>query len=405
MNLSTPEEFELHEIYTVSQLNNEARILLEQSFQQIWIMGEISNFVRPASGHLYFSLKDDKAQVRCAFFRNNHGKMKFKPENGQQVLVYGYVSVFEPRGDFQLIVLHMEPAGSGALQIAFEQLKNRLAQEGLFDVKHKKPLPEFPQQIGVITSATGAAIHDILTVLKRRFTSIPVIIYPTLVQGDKAAQQIANMINLANSRQECDVLIVARGGGSIEDLWPFNEEIVARTIFACDIPIVTGIGHEIDFTIADFVADLRAATPSAAAESISPDKNEFRQMVIKLKNNLYQYLSAQLQQHNTHLLHLSKRLRHPGQLLREQAQRLDQIEQRMQTAIRYQLKSDQQRCVHLAAALDALSPLKTLERGYAIVTDTKTNQIIRQASQVTIGEKIQVKLAEGTLGCVVEDRG
>lgn len=452
LNLKNPSQnpdLELHEIYTVSQLNTEARILLEQTFQQIWIMGELSNLSRPSSGHIYFSLKDQKSQIRCALFRNNNHKLKFKPENGQQVLALAFVSMYEPRGDFQLIVVHMEVAGSGALQIAFEKLKKQLAEEGLFDEKHKQPLPSFPRQIGVITSSTGAAIQDILTVLKRRFASIPVIVYHTLVQGDKAAPQIAAMIKIANQRNECDVLILARGGGSLEDLWPFNEEIVARAIFASVIPIVSGVGHEIDFTIADFVADLRAPTPSAAAESITPDKIEWQKTLLKLGRLLQQSFSSQIQQYKNHLLHLSKRLRHPGQRLRDQAQRLDQLEQslmlalknkltakrtqlehsitklhaknptqkidflqhRLQTiqqkmiaTLQYRLKSDRQRCAHLATALDTLSPLKTLERGYAILTDKLTQKIIRKSSEAKIGECIIATLANGKLGCIVQEK-
>ena len=271
VHITSPEE---RDIYTVSDLNARARVILEECFKTIWVSGEISNLAKPNSGHLYFSLKDERAQVRCAFFRNSQRGLRFTPENGQHVLVQAQVSFYAARGDFQLIVSQMEMAGAGALQVAFEQLKQRLHKEGLFSQAHKKKLPLFPKCLGIITSPTGAAIRDILKVLQRRFSSIPIIIYPTLVQGDKAADQISMAIQRATQRKECDVLILARGGGSLEDLWPFNEEKVARAMFHCPIPIVTGIGHEIDVTIADFVADQRASTPSAAAEMVSPNQQE-----------------------------------------------------------------------------------------------------------------------------------
>lgn len=442
-------QLEPHEIYSVSQLTTEARLLVEEAFQQIWIIGEISNLAAPSSGHIYFTLKDNNAQVRCACFRSSRNKLKCNPENGQQVLVLAYVSIYEPRGDFQLIVSHIELAGSGAKQIEFEKLKNKLAQEGLFDETHKKPLPEFPKKIGVVTSSTGAAVRDILIVLKRRFASIPVIIYPTLVQGDKAAPQIAQAIKKANDHNQCDVLILARGGGSLEDLWPFNEEVVARAIFASEIPIVSGIGHEIDFTIADFVADLRAPTPSAAAEAVTPDKLEWEQTLIKFIRLIRQTFLGQIKHHQNNLIHLNKRLRHPGSILRDQAQRLDQLEQSLLTAqknilnlkkaklehtiskfyavnpkrsielyktqiqsnkmrvttfIQHQIKAQQQHFIHLAKALDALSPLKTLERGYAIVTDKLTNTIIRRTMDVKIGDVIEARLTEGQLECVVQGK-
>ena len=257
---------EPQEIYTVSQLNAEARYLMEDNFESISLIGEVSNFARPSSGHCYFSLKDNNAQVRCAFFCHSQRGLTFKPESGQQVLVQAKVSVYEARGDYQLIVSQMQLAGEGALQVAFEKLKQKLAAEGLFDEENKLEVPEIPTCVGVITSPTGAAIRDILRVLHRRFPAVPVIIYPSAVQGNQAKEHLVSAIQKANARKECDVLILARGGGSLEDLWPFNEEIVARAIVDCDIPMVTGVGHEVDFTIADFVADQRCATPSAAAE-------------------------------------------------------------------------------------------------------------------------------------------
>ena len=282
------------DIFSVSRLVRETRSVLESSFPLLWIEGEISNFSRPASGHMYFSLKDEAAQVRCAMFRGKNIHLRFKPENGMHVLVRVRPTLYETRGDFQLLIEHMEEAGLGALQRAFEELKTRLGKEGLFDTRSKQSIPVLPKQIGVITSPTGAAIRDILSVLKRRFPAIPVLIYPTAVQGENAATEIASMIKLADQRKECDVLVLARGGGSIEDLWAFNEEVVARAIHACETPLIAAIGHEVDFTIADFVADQRAPTPSAAAELITPDQHDFRQRLNKQFDRLNQQLNHQI---------------------------------------------------------------------------------------------------------------
>ena len=388
------------EIYTVSQLNAEARLLVEDTFQHISLIGEISNLARPSSGHLYFSLKDSQAQVRCAFFRLNQRQLDFTPEDGQQVLVQARVSLYEARGDFQLIVSQMQLSGEGALQIAFEKLKQKLAEEGLFDKKHKHEIPEMPQCIGVISSDTGAAVYDILHVLGRRFPSIPVIIYPSMVQGDAAAKQLVSAIKKANTRKECNVIILARGGGSLEDLWPFNEEMVARAIYASDIPVVTGIGHEVDFTIADFVADQRCATPSAAAEWVSPDREEWQRYLDNLASNLLQLILSQLRHGQTELSHLRKRLQHPGQRLREQMQHVDQLEQRLVNTMRYQLNVSKDRLTAMARTLDTVSPLNTLKRGYAIVQ--KDGHIIIKANQVKKGDTITTRLSKGSLSCTVE---
>lgn len=279
------------EIFTVSELNRTARELLEDNFSLIWIEGEISNLACPSSGHIYFSLKDARAQVRCAMFRGRNQRLDFKPQDGQQLLARGRVSLYEGRGEFQIIIEYMEEAGDGKLRREFELLKQRLDKEGLFAESHKKTIPELPQSIGVVTSATGAAIRDIVSVLKRRFPSIPIVIYPTQVQGEMAAGQIVQAIHTANKRAECDVLIVARGGGSLEDLWPFNEEPVARAIYASHIPIVSGVGHEVDFTIADFVADRRVATPSAAAEIVSPNRQDWRTRISHLQQRISEQIT------------------------------------------------------------------------------------------------------------------
>jgi len=416
--------------------------VLEGSFPLIWLEGELSNLARPASGHWYFTLKDEAAQVRCAMFRNRNMLVKCRPEDGMQVLVRARIGLYEARGEYQLIIEHMEEAGDGALRRAFEQLKQKLQQAGLFDPAHKRPLPSLPSRIGVITSPSGAAIRDILTTLKRRFPAIPLVVYPVPVQGSGSAEKIARMIRLAGERNECDVLLLARGGGSLEDLWAFNEEVVARAIFDCPIPIVSGIGHEVDVTIADFVADQRAPTPTAAAELVSPDQEEWRLRLLQLQTRLRRTLQQQLAQRQQHLKWLIARLPHPGRRVEEWLQRLDDLElrrnnamqnllrhrqahtrmlherlqqfspsQRLQrlvlqcrnlatrlsTAMQHQLARQQQRVQHLAHALDTVSPLATLSRGYAIVTTEVDKKIVRRARDVRSGDTLRTRLSEGQL--------
>jgi len=385
-------------IYTVSALNRSAKRLLENQFPLIWVDGEISNFVSPGSGHWYFSLKDKTAQIRCAMFRSHNNALKFQPENGMHVVMRAKVSLYEGRGDFQLIVNHMEEIGFGALQRAFEQLKQKLFKAGLFDKKHKKTLPAFPKTIGVVTSPTGAAIQDILSVLKRRFPYANVMIYPALVQGNQAADTIVQAIKIANQQKTCDVLLLARGGGSIEDLWPFNEEIVAQAIFDSLIPIVTGIGHEIDFTIADFVADHRAPTPSAAAEFITPDQQELLQQIQNYRLRLQNNIHKRIEQKQLLFDGLTRRLQqcHPLHRLLEQTQRLDRLQQALFTAQKRLLEQKQTQLKTIARALNSVSPLATLQRGYSIVTNSM-NQIIKDSQSIKIGENITVRLAKGKL--------
>jgi exodeoxyribonuclease VII large subunit len=437
-------------IYSVSQLARETKNLLADVFPRVWVEGEISNLAQPASGHIYFTLKDSNAQIRCAMFRSAKNKMGFMPANGDQVLAQAQVSLYEARGDFQLIVDHMEQSGDGALRRAFEALKQRLLKQGLFDLKHKKTLPDFPRKVGVITSPTGAAIQDIISVLKRRFPALPIIIYPTRVQGVDAALEIANALKLADQRAECDVLILARGGGSLEDLWAFNEEIVAHTLYEMHTPVICGVGHEVDFSIADFVADVRAATPSAAAETVSPEQTEwmekFRSYQAWLEYKMQEIIISQ----NKSLDWLSKRLHqvHPTRQINNQSQRIDELDMRLtrsmtallqklsareqtQTALlmqqspadtiqhhQTQLGQLQQRlnqtinlkiqdCRNQLAAnsqaLNAISPLATLSRGYALVVDPIDNQIIRSAEQVAAGQRISARLGKGSLICTVEE--
>jgi len=391
---------------SVSQLNRQARTLLESHFDFVWVEGEVSNFAAPSSGHWYFSLKDGGAQVRCAMFRNRNQRVKLTPKNGDAIRLRARVSLYEGRGEFQLIVEHMEPAGAGALQAAFEALKAQLASEGLFDADRKQELPDSISALGVITSPTGAAIHDILTVLKRRCPAIAVYLIPVAVQGEQAAPEISSAIERVNRWQQegkiaLDALIVGRGGGSLEDLWAFNEEVVARAIAASELPIVSAVGHETDFTIADMVADQRAPTPSAAAEMLSPDQREWQNQLASMEQKLQQLIQRKLTDCARELEHLRRRLRHPGHQLREQSQRLDDLEQRLQTAMQRKLQPAGTRLAHLAQMLDSLSPLSTLQRGYAIVTDS-TGSVITDSSVISKGDKVEARLAKGRLQLTVD---
>lgn len=384
------------QIYSIAELNGQARLLLEEGLGVVWVLGEVSNLARPASGHMYFTLKDSDAQVRCALFRMNRRRVEFSPENGQQVLARATVSIYEGRGDYQLIVNELQLAGHGALQVAFEKLKKQLHADGLFDEAHKKAIPQNPSCIGVITSSTGAALHDILKVLKRRSPGTRIIVYPTLVQGKEAKQQIVQAIEIANRRHECDVLLLARGGGSLEDLWPFNEACVAHAIFQSQLPIVTGVGHEVDVTIADFVADHRAATPSAAAEFVSADQRALRQELKHLRQRLTRFIQNVLQQHHNQITHLKRRLRHPRDKLREQAQTIDQIEQQLILRIQNKLLLAKSAVNNYASKLDALSPLSTLKRGYAIVSDAQ-QRTVDSIKDIEIQDSLTVRFSDGLL--------
>ena len=437
-------------ILTVSRLNQEARQLLESGLGRLWVEGEISNLARPASGHLYFTLKDARAQVSCALFRNRALGLRFTPENGARVLLRGQVSLYEARGNYQLIVDQMEEAGDGALRRAFEELKTKLFNEGLFDEADKRPLPDLPRCIGVITSPSGAAIRDVLTVLKRRFPGIPVVIYPTRVQGDGAAEDIVAAIRAADKRADCDVLLLTRGGGSLEDLWPFNEEKVARAVAACRLPLVSAVGHEVDVVITDFVADVRAATPSAAAELLSPDRQVLTARLKQLAARLRQQLSQRLERQHEQLDWLLRRLqqRHPGRNIIQQMQRLDELEQRLNRAIQQQLaqrravlqtataKLRQQHpgrllerlsarnrdlaqrlkyCINiqlsrhreklaiLARALETVSPLATLERGYSITLAGRNGRVVTESGQVAPGDTLETRLANGRIFSTVAE--
>lgn len=437
------------DIYTVSRLNSEVRLTLELQFRQLWLVGEVSNFVAASSGHWYFSLKDQAAQVKVAMFKTSNRNAAFTPRNGQQVMVRARISVYEPRGEYQLLADFIEPAGDGLLRQQYEQLKAKLAAEGLFAPERKKVLPLQVKKVGVITSPTGAAIRDILTVLQRRAPALEVIIYPSLVQGAQAASDLTAALQHAIRRNECEVLIIGRGGGSLEDMWCFNDETLARTIAHCPIPIVSAVGHEIDFSISDFVADVRAATPSAAAELVSPDQQHQLQVLLQLKQRLTQSMRQRLGQKAQLFLHQHSKLQllHPARRLQQQQQRLDELHIRLQQAMQYKLQQQRQQLQlqqkalwllspeqqlkrqqlklqqlqqslerrfcqllgkkqtqwqALSRELHTVSPLATLQRGYSIVFDANST-VVKSTSQLQCGDKLLLKLADGDIAAEVTD--
>lgn len=375
------------DIWTISRLNLEAQGLLESTFPLIWLEGEISNLSRPASGHLYFSLKDDRAQVQAAMFRGRNQRLRFTPQNGTQVLVRARVTLYAPRGNFQLVVEHMEESGEGRLRREYELLKEKLKQEGLFEAEHKQALPSMPKQIGLITSASGAAVKDMLQVLSRRCPSIDVVIYPAAVQGNDAATQLRNALAIANQRNECDVLIIGRGGGSLEDLYAFNDEQLARDIHRSAIPIVSAVGHEIDFTLADFVADMRAPTPSAAAELVGPNMQEWMTRSNDIQQRLAQVLIRQLQQHQLHLTQLRKRLPDPYKQTQLLAQRIDDLELRLNKSWRQHYDRQQQQLQHLKHRLETQSPQLRLKSTQQQLDSLKKRLVYPMENQLSQAKK------------------
>jgi exodeoxyribonuclease VII large subunit len=438
---------EQRRIFSVSEINDQIKGLLEKSFPLIWIAGEISNFRKPASGHGYFTLKDARSQIAALMFRAQMRNLKFDPEDGLSIVGLGRISVYEPRGTYQVILEYIEPKGIGALQIAFEQLKAKLAAEGLFKEDRKKPLPFLPSRISVITSLTGAVIHDIIHVVTRRFPGIPIEIVPVKVQGEGSVEDIENAFRLLNDRNTSDVIILARGGGSLEDFQPFNSERVARAIFFSHIPVVSAVGHETDFTIADFVADLRAPTPSAAAELVSPSRDELvrrcSELTMKISSQIYRYVD-QLQ---SRLSESIRCLIHPRQRIQDSRMRLDEMSGRIIRTVTTQLQQHRERLswrtstllsanpkfqIHkshvklqqynhnsiiylrliisnntagfreLAAKLQALSPLAILSRGYSITRAVPRAAVIRNANDVRVGQDLEILLARGALICTVK---
>lgn len=444
--LSMTNELPEKQVLTITQLNRRARQLLETHLPLLWVRGEISNFSRPGSGHWYFTLKDRDAQIRCAMFRNRNELARLKPRDGNQILVRGRVSLYENRGEYQLIVEHMEADGEGLLQQQFEALKQKLLLEGLFSPEAKKPLPPFPSRVGIITSPTSAAIRDVLHVSARRYPWVEIVVYPTAVQGKDATGQIVDAIALANRHKAADVLILTRGGGSIEDLWAFNEEAVARAIHNSEIPIISAVGHETDFTIADFVADIRAPTPSAAAEIAGPDRESILHRLASHESLIVRRIQAVISRRQLSLSSLGKRLRSPADKLREQGQHLDHLEIRLaqgwirvfnRAAVRFEqahrrfnyglrnislgeyqqktaqfhgrlmramaanLASQRQQLQSLSATLNAVSPLNTLDRGYAIARDEQ-GKPVHSVTQLKTGDSIEVQIKDGAADCIVE---
>ena len=445
-------QFELNlaperKVWSVSELTAHIRDVLAAQFSNLWVEGEVSNYHAAQSGHLYFTLKDAKSQVRCVCFRNQALRMKFRPEDGLKVTVRGSISVYEPRGEYQIYVEHIEPVGLGALQLAFEQLKKRLEAEGLFDEARKKPLPMLPRRIGVITSPKGAAVRDIIRILRRRFPNLHLIVYPVRVQGEGAAEDIVAALKYFDRQRSAEVILLARGGGSLEDLWAFNEEIVARAIAACAIPVVSGVGHETDFTIADFVADVRASTPSAAAEIVVRTREEFRIHLREVEHKIAQRMRYLLLEWRHHLKELATHMgfRRLEDLLRRHRQQTDELTARLGLTLQSRLErlhrrytiagtriisidlrarirtlglrllqrsselavrmerivvARRQRLERLRLQLEERSPLRLLERGYAICTDAAGN-VVRAADQVAIGAEVNVQLARGRLAAEV----
>jgi exodeoxyribonuclease VII large subunit len=433
-------------VLSVRELNLAAKQLIEGGLPLLWVRGEISNFVSAASGHWYFSLKDDAAQVRCVMFRHKSQYLDFKPANGMQVEVLALATLYEARGDFQLTLEKMRPAGLGALYEAFERLKAKLEGDGLFDAGRKRDLPLLPKQVGIVTSPQAAALRDVLRTLANRMPNVPVLLYPTPVQGEGAAQKIAQAVRTASQRAECDVLIVCRGGGSIEDLWAFNEEVVARAIAASHIPVVSGVGHETDFTIADFVADLRAATPTAAAQAVVPDRQELRQRLAQQRQHLRRAATRQFEQRMQQVDYLQRRLVHPAQRIRQQAERLDALQQRMRlthanavqqrlwrwsalwqrlrglrpniarlqerqgnqarrlvAAMQRTLDRHDARLVAMQQHLQHLDPQQVLARGYSMVRDAQGN-IVVSSERIALGEQLDITFAQGGARAEVQEK-
>ena len=425
-------------ILSVSDFTRNVKSVLEYNFPAVWVSGEISNLAMPRSGHWYFTLKDDRSQVRCAMFRQSNQRLTFTPNEGMQILVKARVSLYEARGDFQLIVDSMEDAGVGALQRAYKQLKLKLQAQGLFDTQHKLELPELPRCVGIITSPTGAALHDILNVLKRRFPALPIIIYPAQVQGVNAPEQLLHALKQAQNQALCDVLIIGRGGGSIEDLWAFNDETLATAIYDCPIPVISSVGHEVDFTICDFVADVRAPTPSAAAELVSPDQEEWLSWLQGMERQLQAHIERYLLSLQQQLQWQYKQLKHPGRYLDEVSQRIDDLSARLEQHLKLQLQSRrektltlearlqqyspvhqlssqqnqlnflqqrlqqrmqnlieqlQQKIISLAREMDAFSPLATLGRGYSLVKNEQ-DELVKSADQLQKDQHVTVFFAD-----------
>jgi len=393
-----PEEIN-ENFFTVSEISRGIRTSLEHKFSNIGVLGEISNVRKPSSGHIYLTLKDKNSQLQAVVFRNSASRIKFELKDGMEVISFGSITVYEPRGQYQLIINKIEPKGIGALQLAFQQLKEKLEKEGLFDSAHKKPLPFIPQKIGIVTSPTGAAIKDILNIIDRRFANVEILIYPVKVQGEGAAQEIAEAITGLNSDSDIDVIIAGRGGGSMEDLWAFNEEVVARSIYRSRIPIISAVGHEIDITIADLVADKRALTPSEAGELVVPRKDLLIEKIEKFKARLLQSLTGKLRLSKEKLVIIgnSYAMKQPFDRLNRWQQRLDELAQRLNLNITHALNTEREKLSGIAGKLESLSPLNVLKRGYAITTRLENSKPLRNIIDLSKGDKIKINLSKGSI--------
>ena len=397
-------EKETRKIYTIGELTREIRALLEAGFSSVWVEGEVSNFLRHSSGHCYLSLKDGHSVLAAVIFKGAADKIKFKIENGMRLVCFGRISVYEKRGQYQLYIDIVEPKGIGALQRAFEQLKEKLYKEGLFDASHKKPIPVLPQKIGIVTSLTGAAIRDMLHVIERRFPNIHIILYPSKVQGEGSAESIVEGIKTFNRLNNVDVIIAGRGGGSLEDLWAFNEEMVARAIYESAIPVISAVGHEIDYTIADFAADLRAPTPSAAAEIVVAKKEDFISRIDILKQRLRKALlnKVEILKHKLDGITQRYAFKQPRFLIEQQAQRIDEASRKLYEELNYTIESKHQKLLQAKTSLGMLNPLSVLNRGYSLTLGASDSRIIKSPKDVKAGDKIKTKLAKGEIISTVE---
>ena len=384
-------------IYTVSEVTKDIRGLLEDNFPTLWLCGEISNFRSPSSGHFYFTLKDETSQIPAVMFRSSNHSLKFRLEDGLEVIVHGRVTVYEPRGQYQIVVDHAEPKGLGALQLAFEQLKDKLKAEGLFDEKYKKPIPVLPRKVGIITSSQGAALHDMVTILTRRFPTIEILINPVRVQGEGSAEEIAQAIAEMNDRDDIDVLIVGRGGGSLEDLWAFNEEIVVRTIFASDIPVISAVGHETDFSLSDLAADLRAPTPSAAAELAVPEKEDLLNTLAQYRSGLKFAIRQFLKGLTDRIIFFGRQIKDPRRILEDGKMRIDDLSFRAAQAQKRNLRELRLQVEGMRRNLESLSPHAPLKRGYSLVFKEGQKRPLRRAPEVNPGELLEIRLGEGAL--------
>ena len=392
-------------IYSVTELTREIKLLLETSIPVVWLEGEISNFKLHSSGHIYFSLKDSGAQIPCVFWRGRNQALRFTPEDGMKVIAQGRVTVYEKRGSYQFDLIKMQPAGVGELQLALEQLKKKLLEEGLFDEEHKQSLPAFPDRIGIVTSPTGAAIQDLLNILNRRFPGVEIILNPVKVQGDGAAQEIAQAIDEFNEYGEVDVLIVGRGGGSLEDLWAFNEEVVARAIFRSKIPVVSAVGHEVDFSISDFTADLRAPTPSAAAELVVPDGQELSDKILMLLKKTYTNVAGRIQINQEKIRNIvnSYSFRRPPDLVRQYQQQLDELTRTLSRVQTHRLELLNEKLDSASQKLSALAPTSILKRGYSICYRAEDGTVVTQANRLKQSDKIKVKFFAGAILGTVDE--